>query len=106
MRQQPHILPGMRSRYLPLDRRDLQQYMVDRAVANLFIIFVSVKLFDKKSVDRDAMNFFSKSLFKIAMRRHTNLWRKDPNGHYYADQWNEAQKSSSLASEATQSTTI
>lgn len=64
----------MSTRFFPLDRRDLQQYMVDNALANLFAISVKLKLFPGSSVDRYSLVGLSGRLFKLVKRRHTHLW--------------------------------
>lgn len=89
----------MTSKYLPLDRRDLQQHMVDGAQGSFFAICVKLGFFNVNSVDRHAMNEFSRNLFRMVTRRHTHLWKKDANGHYHPNQWNDAPPSSSPVDE-------
>ena len=61
-------------RYLPRYRRELQEHMVDSSQANFFVVCVKLGLFKKKAIDMDAMNSFSKMLFRLVKRRHTHLW--------------------------------
>lgn len=61
-------------RFLPRDRRDLQQTHVDYSQSNLFAVCVKLKLFTQKSVGRQAMDVFSRKLFLLVKRRHTHLW--------------------------------
>lgn len=64
----------MATRYLPENRRDLQQSMVDHSQANFFAICVKLRLFGAQTIDGYALNRFSKKLFKLVMQRHTHLW--------------------------------
>lgn len=72
----------MQSRYLPLDRRDLRQGMVEGAVTNFFDIGIKLKLFSnwclysKGPLYSYALEDFSRWLFKRVQRRHTHLWNK------------------------------
>ena len=69
----------MATRCLPRDRRDIQQWMVDEGQGNLFAICVKLKLFRMDNVNREAMNEFSRKLFKLVKRRHTHLWNRTTN---------------------------
>jgi len=71
--------PEMLTKYLPRDRRDLQQYMVDQSQSNFFVICVRLKLFQEKNIDRHLMGNFARRLFKLVKHRHTHLW--DKNGY-------------------------
>ena len=96
----------MATKYLPKDRRDLTLDMTNQVVANFFVICVRLALWTRDSFSRDAMNQFARDLYKQVQRRHTHLWSKDANGHYYTDQRNDASPSSSSVGEAERSTTI
>lgn len=93
----------MATRFLPLDRRDLQQRMVDNAQGHFFAVCVSLKLFSASSIDRYVMNEFSKALFRLVKQRHTHLWTTDDLNGYTrtACSWDEAAQSSTSTSEAT-----
>lgn len=91
----------MATKHLPRDRRDLQQHMVDASQGSFFVVCVKLKLFKESSIGRMAMNEFSRNLFRLVKRRHTNIWKVDANGHYHPNQWNDAPPSSAPTSEAT-----
>ena len=61
-------------RFLPLDRRDLQQHHVDHALANVLATCVKLNLWSRNSVGRDNLIDLSRYLFKLVKRRHTHLW--------------------------------
>jgi hypothetical protein len=77
----------MASKHFPHDRRDLQQHMVDEAVANFFVVCVLLKLCSMSSVPRVSLLEFSQDLFRMVKRKHTHLWSKDASGQYHANQW-------------------
>jgi hypothetical protein len=77
----------MATNYLPKDRRDLQPDMVSHAQANFFAICVKLRLFRMCSIGHVAMRDFARNLFRIVMRKYTNIWSKDVNGLYYRNQW-------------------
>lgn len=62
--------------YLPRDRRRLQQYHVDKSLANLFATCVKLKLFKDTSIVPEALIHLAHGLFKLVSRRHTHLWDK------------------------------
>ena len=64
--------------YLPVDRRLLQRGMVDHSFARLFYTCVQLRLFKRSAVDSWTMNDFTKALYKLVKRRHTNLWNTTP----------------------------
>lgn len=66
----------MSSKYLPRDRRFLQERMVDKSQANLFAVCVKLKLFPVHVVNRGAMLEFARKLYIIVAKRHTHLWDK------------------------------
>lgn len=72
--------PAMATKYLPKDRRDLTLDMVDHTQANFFALCVRLKLFKRTSVDSFHMEQFSRALYKLVMRRHTNLWNTKVEG--------------------------
>jgi hypothetical protein len=64
----------MSSKFFPLDRRDLQEHMVHKAVGHLFEVCTLLRLFPPP--DRHLMVDFAKALFKLVARRQTHLWNK------------------------------
>lgn len=72
------MIAELSGKYLPLDRRDIQQMHVDDAQGNFFATCVKLRLFSFAAVNHEAMNAFSIKLFKLVKRRHTHLWDRLP----------------------------
>lgn len=64
----------LKGRYLPLDRRDLQQSHVDHSLANFMMVCVLLGLWDRHTVTRDPMVTLARNLYRLVKRRHTHLW--------------------------------